>query len=131
MPACLRQAESERKDDDEQQSADFRQRRDVLDSAGSSHTDIIECGRDDDRRCRDVVNVRGVRRNPGIIAQDPDEILGECRRDRAESRRANHHELRPPEQERGKAAPCLAYENVNAARPRIGACNLGQSQCSA
>ncbi len=77
------------------------------------------------------MNVRRVRRGHRIVAEDPDEILGECRGDRAQSRRANHHQLGPPEEEGVKTAPRLANENVNAARSRIGAGYLGESQRAA
>ena len=66
-----------------------------------------------------------------IVAEDAEEVLRESDRDRAERRRANDHELRPPEEKTGESPPPFPQEHINAAGMRICARDLCESQRAA
>ncbi len=112
----------EREQNDEQEPAVFRERRRARHEGAPPDPDDVERRRENDRPRRGVTGVRVVRRHQRIVAEDPEEVLGERDGDGTDRRRANDDELRPAEEERRQPSPSFAQEDVDAAgfRERAG-----------
>src|SRR5207245_777195 len=93
-------------------------RREVQNERAPPHPHVVQRRRDGDRARRDVMDVRGVRLDLGIEAERAHQVFGERRGDGPERGRADHEQLRPPEEKRGQTAERLADVDVDA--PRTG-----------
>jgi hypothetical protein len=115
LPARLRQTKCKGEHDYQEQSTDLRQSRDVLDERAPLESDVVERSGEKYRRGRDVVYVTVVRCNSGVTTRHTQHVLGEGRRNCAQSSSANENQLSPSEKKSGETTPRLADVDVDAA----------------
>jgi hypothetical protein len=115
MSAGFRQPDGECEQNDEQESAVFRQRRDGRHGGAPSDPDDVERRCDNDRPGRRITRVAVVRRDQRVVPEDPEEVLGERDREGTDCRRANDDQLSPPEEKRGQPSPRFAQEDIDTA----------------
>ena len=128
MAARSRETDRKREGDEQNQRTRFRERGDVLNERAPSDADVIECGSQNDRRRRDVVNVAAVRKNSRVVTEYAQQVFRKSRGDGAECCRANDDELGPAKEKCRQTSPGFANENVDPTGSRERSCNFSQRE---